>query len=342
MLVGAAVGLAFATKFTAFLLLPALLLVPLALLALAYFSMLFRTQLGYRYVLMCIPLAWIVAAAGLAPAATAGRWRWVGAAVILASVVETAANFGNPLSFTNAAVWPKRRVFRLIADSSVDWGQNREKIGRWLAARGVADTHLDPLHLLPGHNTIDLNAPAGVWDFEQHRWLREHADPRGHFGHTYLWFRIDYPTFDRFLSEARRFGSSRLGQELCEGQAFAPLRPDTSRPLSVSEEPARNTSWIACVNATRGTDFEMRARKGAVYVGHYGEDRVCETERLLAGQEAWYRLEPGVHAFCVAEVPNRRPRLPYLFQGVWLAHGRPASFAIREAPVVRRGPVFIE
>jgi hypothetical protein len=86
----------------------------------------------------------------------------------------------------------------------------------------------------------------------------------------------------------------------------------------------------------------MRARKGAVYIGHYGEDRVCETERLLEGQGAWYRLEPGVHALCVAEVPNRRPRLPYLFQGVWLAHGRPASFAIREAPVVRHGPVFIE
>ena len=312
------------------------------LLALAYFSMLFRTQLGYRYVLMCIPLAWIVAAAGLAPAATAGRWRWAGAAVILASVVETAAYFGNPLSFTNAAVWPKRRVFRLIADSSVDWGQNREKIGRWLVGKGVVDTHLDPLHLLPGHNTIDLNALAGVWDFEQHRWLREHADPRGHFGHTYLWFRIDDPTFERFLSEARRFTPSRLGQELCAGQALAALGPDAPRAFSVSEEPARNTSWIACVKAGSGTDFEMQARKGAVYVGHYGEDRVCETERLLEGQAAWYRLEPGVHAFCVAEVPNRRPRLPYLFQGAWLAHGGPAFFAIREATVVRHGPVFIE
>ena len=32
---------------------------------LAYFSLLFRAQIGYRFALTCIPLAWIVAAAGL-------------------------------------------------------------------------------------------------------------------------------------------------------------------------------------------------------------------------------------------------------------------------------------
>ena len=312
------------------------------LLTLAYFSLAFRTQAGYRYVLMCIPMAWIVAGAGLASALSSGRWRWVGVASIFATLAESAAYLGNPLSFTNAAVWPKRQVFRLVADSSVDWGQNREKIGGWLAAQRIPDIHLDPLHLLPGHNTIDLNALAGVWDFEQHRWLREHADPRGHFGHTYLWFRIDYPTFDRFLSEARRFAPSRLGQEVCAGEAFAPLPVEGRRGFSVAEDPARNTSWIACVSAPSGTDFEIRGGKGAIYVGHYGEDRVCETERLLAGQAAWYRLPPGVHAFCLAEVPNRRPRLPYVFKGAWLAHGRAAALAVREAPVVRHGPVFVE
>lgn len=309
---------------------------------LAYFSLAFRTQAGYRYVLMCIPMAWIVAAAGLASPAATGRWLRAGAAVVLASIAESAAYLGNPLSFTNAAVWPKRRVFRLIADSNVDWGQNRDRIARWLSARGVEDSHLDPLHVLPGHNTIDLNALAGVWDFEQHRWLREHADPRGHFGHTYLWFRIDYPTFERFLNEARRFTPGRLGEEFCAGQALAPLRPEGRRGFLVSEDPARNTSWIVCVSADRGTDLEMRAAKGAIYFGHYGEGRVCETERLLEGQTAWYRLDPGVHAFCVAEVPNRRPRLPYVFKGQWLTHGRAASLAVREAPVVRHGPVFVE
>ena len=33
---------------------------------LAYFSLLYRTQLGYRFVLMCVPLGYLLAAAGLA------------------------------------------------------------------------------------------------------------------------------------------------------------------------------------------------------------------------------------------------------------------------------------
>src|SRR6185503_15041172 len=124
----------------------------------------------------------------------------LGAAVFAVALAEGAWYAGNPLSFTSAAVWPKRLVFRLISDSNVDWGQNRNKIAGWLvreAPQGV----LDPVHVVPGHNTFSLNALAGVWDFEQHRWLREHASPRGHFGHTYLWFQVDDELYSRFLQE---------------------------------------------------------------------------------------------------------------------------------------------
>lgn len=38
------------------------------------------------------------------------------------SLLEGLAYAGNPLAFTNAAVQPKRTVFRWIADSNVDWG----------------------------------------------------------------------------------------------------------------------------------------------------------------------------------------------------------------------------
>ena len=49
------------------------LLLATLLLHLGYFSLLFRTQVGYRFVLMCLPLAYLLAAAGLAPLA-AHRW----------------------------------------------------------------------------------------------------------------------------------------------------------------------------------------------------------------------------------------------------------------------------
>lgn len=305
------------------------------LVALVYFSLFFHAQIGYRFVLMCVPVAWMLAAAGLAPLlARKGPALGLAAAALVATG-ENAMYFGNPLSFTNAAVWPKRQVFRLLADSNLDWGQNRDKIDRWLAER--APTYLEPLHVLPGRNAFGLNSLAGVSDFERRRWLRENADPGGHFGHTYLWFQVDDALFQRFIDEKRRFAPSALAERLCPaGLEMTPMRGGEDRSLSVAEAPARGTSWIACVSTRKGMDFGLRSDDGTLLLGHYQADEVCRTETVEDGQVAWYRLEPGLHALCAVEVPLRRPWLGYRFDGKWMIRGRPASLNVREAPVTRQ------
>lgn len=167
---------------------------------LAYFSLLFRAQVGYRFVLICVPLAWILAATGLASLGRSRGLPLAGLAVVLVAVLENGLYLGNPLAFTNAAVWPKSEVFRLMADSNLDWGQNRDKIDGWL---GEKRARLDPAQLLPGTNILSVNVLAGVkGGFERQRWLRENVTPKGHLGHTYVWFELDPELYMRFRSEA--------------------------------------------------------------------------------------------------------------------------------------------
>src|SRR4029453_12241500 len=90
---------------------------------LAFFSFYFQTQLGLRYVLMCVPLGYLLAAREL------GRWaqstvqgRIVVAAVVALALLETGYYFGNQLSFTNLVILPKKSAVRGIADSNVGWG----------------------------------------------------------------------------------------------------------------------------------------------------------------------------------------------------------------------------
>ncbi len=302
------------------------------LLTLIYFSLFFHAQLGYRFVLTCIPIAWMLAAAGLAPLLARRAAGWGLAVAALASAGENLAYFGNPLSFSNAVVWPKHQVFRLMADSNLDWGQNRDKIDGWLAKR--PPTHLDPAHLLPGHNTFGLNDLAGISGFERRRWLRENASPAGHLGHTYLWFNLGDQLFQRYLDEQRRYAPSALGPELCPPELpLTRLEGGEKRPFSVAESPARGTSWIACVSTRKGMDFGLRSGRGSLQVGHLGANQACRPEMIHDRQILWYRLEPGLHAFCVAELPLRRPWLGYRFEGEWMVRGRPASLNIREAPV---------
>jgi Dolichyl-phosphate-mannose-protein mannosyltransferase len=296
------------------------------LLTLLYFSLLFRTQIGYRFVLMCVPLAWVLAAQGLTLIA-ASRART--ALLVLAAAAGLAENLvylGNPLAFTNVAVFPKREVFRLIGDSSIDWKQNEDRIQEVLKERGIR-TRLNPVHLLPGHVTLtvfDLTQPR-----PDTRWIREHLDPVEHYLHTYLAFEVTPEQFDRFMDANRRFPVVPDAAERCGARGAEREAIGTGLPFSVDEEPARATAWRVCVEAKDRADVIFKSRKGTIRVGHYGPEGHCETNEVEDGQELWFRLEPGLHALCLVEPRMRRAWLPYRIEARWFARGR-ARLSIEE------------
>jgi 4-amino-4-deoxy-L-arabinose transferase-like glycosyltransferase len=308
------------------------------LVTLAYFSFAFHTQLGYRFVLMCVPIAWLLAARSLAGLLARPAARVVGLGAVAVAVVENALYLGNPLAFTNAAVWPKTAVYRLMADSNVDWGQNRERIRDRLAAAGVPQSHLDPVHILPGHNTISLNVLAGLWDLEQHRWLREHARPAGHFDHTYLWYDVGDDVYEQFVNERRRRWPSPADAVVCGEPPAEQTPPGEQIPFRVEGVPDLNRIWIVCVATRRGADFGLRSLASRLRLGPYRPGEPCAGELVDEGQVVWHRLEAGVHAFCAAEVPHRRAWLAHAYDGRWLVRRRGASVTVREVHVEQAAP----
>ena len=297
---------------------------------LVYFSLLFRVQVGYRYVLMAVPLAYVIAGAGLALLPSRPLWTILGGLVVVTALAENAAYLGNPLSFTNAAVQPKRLAYRLLADSNIDWGQNRERLPGWLAEREWNAARVDPVHLLPGRNVIDLNALTGVFDFEQHRWVREHLDPGGHLGHTYLWYVVDNDTFNRFLYDTRRLLPDPFASTVCPDSLEYALQPNGSEvPFVRRRMPRPDETSVACVVARRDTDVGFRVTKGSADVGVLVAPGQCRAQPLSEGQEVWWRLEPGTHALCVVTQPYRRTWLPYALDGAWRVRGWSARVALR-------------
>ncbi len=252
------------------------------------------------------------------------------AAAGLAALAENAVYFGNPLAFTNAAVWPKRLAYRVVADSNIDWGQGRERIRERIVRAGAGHTILEPLHILPGHNTLDLNVVAGVFDFEQHRWLREHLQPGGHFDHTYLWYEVGNEDFDRFLSDTRRLRPEPWVATPCPPELPLERHPPGARVgFALDTPPSAGDGWLVCVDTRRGVDVGFRAVKGVIRFGRLDASGGCADDVMAAGHVSWFRLEPGRHALCVVEIPNRRAWLPYSFEGTWLVRGRGAALGVR-------------
>jgi hypothetical protein len=260
------------------------------LLLLAYFSFLFHAQIGYRYALACLPIAYTVGAAGLVLLPPIRHLLPAAILVFLTAVGENSAYVGNHLAFTNLAVQPKRHVFRWITHSNVDWGQNEDKVDAYLARAGMGPPRLDPPHLLPGLNLLRHYYAAGNLRFERYRWVRENVDPVAHFGHTFLLFDISDAQFERLLEESRRVLPSPRVATLCA--ADEPLRPlAQEEPVSLME----GQEGVVCVSTSRPADLVMRSTAGTLLFGRAtrepgGRDLIRE------GQQAWYRLEPGHHA----------------------------------------------
>jgi hypothetical protein len=304
---------------------PALAFLALNLaLTLAYFSFFFATQIGFRFVLMCVPLLALLAAAGLAPLLSTARGRRFMAVVALAAVAENAMYLGNHLAFTSAAVWPKREVFRLLTNASVDWGQNDDKIAGWLRDAGLAQAAFNPVHALPGDDVFELNRLAGVGKVHQHEWLRGHATPRAHFGHTYLWFAVDEATYDRLLEEDRHLRAGPEDTGPCAGTLPAGTisdgTPAVFPPLS------RTAGLVLCVTAPARMDVGLFDDEGTIVVGPAGQP-LRDQPLVRAGQQSWYRLDRGTSALAAFWATG--------FRGHWRARGGTASLATRRVAVQR-------
>jgi hypothetical protein len=271
-----------------------------------YFSFLFHAQIGYRFVLMCVPIGYVLAAAGLATLAPSRRVELAGALVLLVAFGENAAYLGNHLAFTNLAVQPKKNVFRWLSHSNVDWQQNEDKVDAYLASAGIGRARLDPPHILPGRNLLSHSHAAGNLRFERYRWVRENVDPVAHYGHTFILFDIREEQFERYLDAERRVPPGPRADRLCPADdSELPLAGEAS--LSLPETGATR-AFIVCVSTSAGADLVLRGISGRALFGVVERLRAGR-DSLEPGQAAWYRLLPGRHALALSTLEP--------FTGVW-------------------------
>jgi hypothetical protein len=282
-----------------------------------YFSFFMRAQIGYRFALMLFAPVFVLAAAGVIAAFPGRR---VAALLLALAALEGVPYLGNELAFTNAFVQPKKDAFKYIAGSSLDYGQNDEKVGAWLSRRGFRDAHFEPNHVRRGINVLSVNTLTGVVTDRPHRWLRAHVEPKGHFRHSYLWFDIDAATYDRFLEEDRRLVPRPEDAAACSAGDSYPVAP--ARFKHFPRLPGTR-AWRVCFEAAARADVGLIDKGGGLNLGRL-EWKLRDWDRFRAGEEAWYRLEPGVHSLLALQ--------PGEFRGRWRVVGGPVRIWLLPAP----------
>lgn len=267
---------------------------------LIYFSFFFHNQIGFRYFLMGTPLFYILCAPGLVGLMKNRIGLVFLSATLVISAIESLYYFGNPISFTNFAVQPKRDVYRLITDSNVSWGQNNMKIRRMVEEKGILHPIWPQKHIQPGYNVIELNRLSGAsWNFDQYMWVRENLTPDQHFGHTHLGYNISDDIFDRFMNEKRFVVALEDQVKNCRFESTK-IEITSQKQLDLKPINDAYTTWLVCVEGDKTTDvsFLRTPQKGSARLEFLSMEgkKIMRTD-LPAKEKIWYRLQKGLHAF---------------------------------------------
>jgi len=253
-----------------------------------YFNFVFRTHVGLRYILMGLPMLYLLCVFALQGTA---RRRWQAVLIPLCLVVALLEQWpyrGNILSFSNAFVADKDNAWYFLTDSNIDWGQNYSSVLHQ-ASSEYPDAILNPPHIMPGQNLIRLNYLTGVFrNFAQYRWVRENLEPVRHLQHTHLLYDVSEASFVEFLNQENRVRPIE-NLEDCRGNIATGL-PYRWTAETAGEQPL-------CLAAGEGL-VQIQVLRGWGLVGHL-ENGYCEGYPMSTDQRAYFQTDQTPGQLCL-------------------------------------------
>jgi 4-amino-4-deoxy-L-arabinose transferase-like glycosyltransferase len=182
-------------------------------------------NIGYRYLLPMLPPLFVFLGRLVLPQ-TAPFWRWVTAVAVAAFILASLRIHPHYISFFNMWAGGPENGWRVAVDANLDWGQDLEAVGQYLAERGITDAYIswfstampkrygipgtsfltwppsnrdliyDDLYLerpLPGTYVISATQLAGPYlqeEAAQMAWFRQ-REPDAKVGYSYFIYEVE-------------------------------------------------------------------------------------------------------------------------------------------------------
>jgi hypothetical protein len=173
-----------------------------------YFNFFYRAQIGIRYFLIVFPLLYVFAG-GLFE-----KWRgftrgkkWLGFALSTYLIVSLLSYYPFYISYFNEIVWDRKMAYKYLADSNLDWGQDKDIVAEYLAEHPDVRKPPKRPRLLTETTRyyVQANQLVGITESpDAYRWLRENFEPIDKIAPSCLLFEI----------------TPEQMQELCESTAY--------------------------------------------------------------------------------------------------------------------------
>jgi hypothetical protein len=272
-----------------------------------YFVFVFKTQIGYRYILFLLPPLAVLAACGWSTLVKSLSNR-VSAFIALILMLELLPYTGSQLAFSNIII-PKNQEYKYLADSNFEWGQNYEREQLLIKQLDEAlpegqEFHHTPMHILPGFNLVFVNDLLGVWwNYERYQWLRNNLEPEQIYFRTAFLYHVSDQAFRKYLLEERSIYPHKQAEERCAGEAAYKA---SAAPYGIKGSPGVST---ICVDAEVESTLRFVGQKGHAKFSALNSWGECSPKVLPEGRELWFVLQAGKHAFCLQEATHWQGQL---------------------------------
>ena len=155
-----------------------------------YFNFFFEAQIGIRFLLVIFPIMLIFITRFFKNwSGFSKRLRILSGLAGIYLVVSVLSYFPFYLSYFNELVLDRTQSYRILADSNIDWGQNKAELTEFLSQH--PDYSFEPTVPTAGTVVVGVNELIGVVGKpEDFQWLRERFKPVGNFRYSYLIYNI--------------------------------------------------------------------------------------------------------------------------------------------------------
>jgi len=150
-----------------------------------YLNFFLFIQSGFRFIIPVFPLLLVMGGNLLKNWQAFSRAARIGIGLLSTClIVSVLSYFPHYLSYFNELVWDRKLAYKILADSNLGWGQNRNYLDRYRSEH--PEVIFSPTYPRAGRIVLRANDLVGLFRPGEYRWLRENFEPVDHVAYTYL------------------------------------------------------------------------------------------------------------------------------------------------------------
>jgi hypothetical protein len=155
-----------------------------------YFNFFYNAQIGIRFYLVIFPFLYVFAGSLFTNWHESPTWQKASVYVLGAYlVISVLSYFPHYIPYFNELVWNRNQAYKYLADSNLDWSQNKNKLDDYLAEH--PDVIFPRIYPTSGYFIVSVNRLVGVTrDPTELAWLRKNFEPVGNVAYSYLLYEI--------------------------------------------------------------------------------------------------------------------------------------------------------